>query len=90
MQRDIISIRLSAIIGTKSLSVYLDNLVTINDKIKHKFFRLKQQQKNEDLILVNKLFLAKNINFSVIIIEYVLTKFCYDIKAKSGRVNKRL
>ena len=59
MQRDIISIRLSAIIGTKSLSVYLDNLVPINDKIKHKFFRLKQQQKNEDLILVNKLFLAK-------------------------------
>ena len=38
MQRDIISIRLSAIIGSKSLSVYLDNLVPINNKIKQKFF----------------------------------------------------
>ena len=41
MQRDIISIRLSAINGSKSLSVYLDNLLPMNDKIKQKFFRLK-------------------------------------------------
>ena len=43
MQRDIISIRLSAIIGSTSLSVYLDNLVPITDKIKQKFFRLKHR-----------------------------------------------
>ena len=40
---DIISIQLSAIIGSKSLSVYLDNLVQITDKIKPKFFRLKHR-----------------------------------------------
>ena len=32
MQRDIISIKLSAIIGSPSLSVYLDNLVPIADR----------------------------------------------------------
>ena len=43
MQQDIISIRLSAIIGSTSLSVYLDNLVPITDKIKLKFFQLKHR-----------------------------------------------
>ena len=33
MQRDIILIKLSAIIGSTSLSVYLDNLVPKTDKI---------------------------------------------------------
>ena len=37
MQQDGISIILLVIIGSKSLLVYLDNLVQITDKIEHKF-----------------------------------------------------
>ena len=65
MQGDIISIRLYAKIGSTSLSVYLDNLVPITDKIKQKFFR--QKHKNLRFSL-DTLFLTKN---SVIIIAYV-------------------
>ena len=74
MQRDIIPIRLSAINGSKSLSVYLNNLLPIHDKIKQKFFRLK------DLIFINQLLLTKNINLSVIIIKYVMIRsFLYQL-----------
>ena len=41
MQRDIILIRLSAIIESTSLSVYLDNLVPMTYEIKQKLFQLK-------------------------------------------------
>ena len=69
MQRDIISIKVSAIIGSPSLSVYLDNLVPITDKIKQKFFRLKHRNLRFNL---DKYTVAhENSNNSVIIIAYV-------------------
>ena len=79
-ERDIISIRLSAIIGSTSLSVYLDNLVPITDKIKHKFFRLKHR--NSRFNLDEYTIPHKNRNLSVIIIiiyNVYQGKFCYDI-----------